>query len=182
MKILVLLLFVTTVSLAQSDDLYGDKIKPKPSKVGNIACDSLIINKYDKMTGKYSIELRDPIVIGQGKANSLVVTLGKMDARNAVMFAITSIDRVCVEQYAQIIFLFKGDYRRETNSFLSYNCRGEFGFMMGGGWGKSDVLTDLVAYDIVAIRVYTATGHIDHDIEPEQALIIRKALTCLRSK
>ncbi len=142
-------------------------------------CPSIISNNVDKVTGKQSKSLTDPLLISQDEIKGIIINLYK-SKKGEITFSITPVGASnCIEEGAKINILFRDQTRMELLSQNSFNCDGNVFVFMGGIFGRKKQWAELASKEIEIMRVWTSNGYVEESFESEESKLLAQAFTCL---
>lgn len=160
--ILIAAMAATITANAQTDST----VQSKP-------CESRITTSIDKFTDESSTYLTDPIVTPTG---NIIAMIG---SKNTFVFSIYGIDKGCIDEGAECIFLFEDGTKMTIYANSSFNCSGRCPIFVGGIFKNRTFYYAISKYKISAIRVKTRNGPAQIDLNPEQSDDLIEGIKCL---
>lgn len=168
MKRLLFVLFVLSGSVLFAQNT--DSTSPVKS------CEDLVIQKYDKVTGKTDVYGKPMYINNSDEKGGIVINLIK---RSKKIDFVISIGNVCVDDSDKINILFRDGSRLELENQAEYNCTGIHMQVLGGNRRRREILKEFVEKEIEILRVHTRTSYIERSFKHAESVQFQKTLQCL---
>ncbi len=153
------------------------------TKAGDYTCENLIKTESDPISGNTATSLKEVLVLSEDSGqNGIAINLiwiqqGRLMINMAPLGAGNCIKK---GQIANILFR---DGTRETLYHTSeFNCDGIFTMAIGRGYGTKKKLQALSSKEIQTIRVYTASGNAQENLNSDQSKLLMNSFKCLSEK
>lgn len=165
MKVLISVLMLIAVSAIAQDD-----------------CSNYIKVSEDKVSGRKYVVGKEPIIVSEDGTYGMGITI--MQGEKSIILSIRAtaagISR-CVEEGAQVIFLFTDGTRVVVKTNNSFNCKSDATIYFLDVFGKQDEYQQLINKDVDIIRVYKSSGYVEKSLSKEQAKQFRNQLKCVKT-
>lgn len=147
----------------------------------DLQCEDLIAKEIDKVTGKYTVSAKEPLVISNKDEDKLNFLFVKGD-KDIIIMVIQALGAGgCIDDDDKINILFRDGTRLELRNNGKFNCDAMNTQYFGGLFGKKKELTMLREKEIETMRVWTSDGYVEEDFTLEQSTKLRLIMDCLAS-
>lgn len=136
-------------------------------------CEGKITTEVDKFTDDTSTFLTSPIMTPNG---NITVMIG---ARNTFIFSFSGIEKGCIDENTECIFLFEDGTKLTMYANNKFNCTGRIAIYTGNIWKNRTFFNAVSSYKISAIRIRTRNGPAQIDLTPEQTDELFDGIKCL---
>jgi len=165
MKTLISLFMLIAVSAIAQDD-----------------CSNYIKVTEDKVSGKKYTVGKEPIIVSDDGTYGLGITV--LQGEKSIILNIRAnaagVSR-CVEEGAQVIFLFTDGTRAVVKTDNNFNCKNDATIYFLDIFGKREQYEQLISKDVDIIRVYKSTGYVEQKLSSDQAKQFRNMLKCIKT-
>ncbi len=136
----------------------------------------------DKVSGKKYTVGKEPIIVSDDGTYGMGITI--MQGQKSIILNITAtavgVNR-CVEEGAEVIFLFTDGTRTTVKTDNDFNCKSDATIYFLDIFGKANQYEQLTTKDVDIIRVYKSSGYVEKKLSKEQSNSFRNQLKCIKT-
>jgi hypothetical protein len=165
MKVLISMLMLIAVSAIVPDD-----------------CSNYIKTYEYKESGKKYTVGKEPIIISDDDMYGMCIN--SMQGQKSIILNITATAvgiSKCIEEGAEVIFLFTDGTRTTVKTDNDFNCKSDATIYFLDIFGKENQYELLTTKDVDIIRVYKSSGYVEKKLSKEQAKSFRNQLKCIKT-